>query len=183
MFKKRQVKDRTTRKRVLKEVFEESDSESNDEDLKPVKAEFKKRKIVVDKSKVKSEEKPKVAGSSLKHLFKADTLLEEEHKSTEKAAERIKKAQEPQKRDSKGGKLYTGSIKVQKTTRWKPRSVHIKDNTVVDFQRDVCKDFLKNGYCGFGDSCKFLHYREGYTAPKQKKRQEWKDVAKKHKKY
>ncbi|GMM29238.1 U2-type spliceosomal complex subunit [Martiniozyma asiatica (nom. inval.)] len=38
----------------------------------------------------------------------------------------------------------------------------IKQNTVVDYQRDVCKDFLKNGYCGFGDTCKFLHVRDEF---------------------
>lgn len=28
-----------------------------------------------------------------------------------------------------------------------------------DFQMDVCKDYKETGYCGFGDSCKFLHDR------------------------
>jgi RING finger protein 113A len=27
---------------------------------------------------------------------------------------------------------------------------------------DVCKDYKKTGFCGFGDSCKFAHMREDY---------------------
>lgn len=34
--------------------------------------------------------------------------------------------------------------------------------TLVDFAPDVCKDYKQTGFCGFGDSCKFLHAREDY---------------------
>jgi hypothetical protein len=36
----------------------------------------------------------------------------------------------------------------------------------VDLQASLCKDFYETGYCGFGDSCKFLHDRpsEGIAA-------------------
>jgi RING finger protein 113A len=33
---------------------------------------------------------------------------------------------------------------------------------VTDFAPDVCKDYKQTGFCGFGDSCKFLHAREDY---------------------
>jgi RING finger protein 113A len=42
----------------------------------------------------------------------------------------------------------------------KPVAANIRTTTITDFQPDVCKDFLKNGYCGYGDTCKFLHIRE-----------------------
>lgn len=32
----------------------------------------------------------------------------------------------------------------------------------MDYQPDVCKDYKETGYCGFGDSCKFLHDRTDY---------------------
>lgn len=34
----------------------------------------------------------------------------------------------------------------------------------MDYQPDVCKDYKETGYCGFGDSCKFLHDRSDYAA-------------------
>jgi len=34
--------------------------------------------------------------------------------------------------------------------------------TITDFAPDVCKDYKQTGFCGFGDSCKFLHMREDY---------------------
>ncbi|KAK2766141.1 RNA-splicing factor [Arachnomyces sp. PD_36] len=36
---------------------------------------------------------------------------------------------------------------------------NIRTITVMDYAPDVCKDYKQTGYCGFGDSCKFLHDR------------------------
>ncbi len=33
-----------------------------------------------------------------------------------------------------------------------------------DYQPDVCKDYKETGYCGYGDSCKFLHDRGDYKS-------------------
>lgn len=41
----------------------------------------------------------------------------------------------------------------------KPIAENVKTTTLTDFQPDVCKDFMKTGYCGYGDTCKFLHIR------------------------
>lgn len=59
----------------------------------------------------------------------------------------------------------------------------IKANITLDYQRDVCKDFLKNGYCGFGDTCKFLHYREEYKKVERAGEQDWEKTSSKRKKY
>ena len=34
----------------------------------------------------------------------------------------------------------------------------------MDYQPDICKDYKETGYCGFGDTCKFLHDRSDYLA-------------------
>lgn len=40
---------------------------------------------------------------------------------------------------------------------------NIRTITVTDFAPDVCKDYKQTGFCGFGDSCKFSHFREDYS--------------------
>ncbi|POY71971.1 hypothetical protein BMF94_4980 [Rhodotorula taiwanensis] len=39
---------------------------------------------------------------------------------------------------------------------------NVRQITVVDYQPDVCKDYKETGFCGFGDTCKFLHDRGDY---------------------
>lgn len=39
---------------------------------------------------------------------------------------------------------------------------NVRTVTVIDYAPDVCKDWKQTGFCGFGDSCKFLHAREDY---------------------
>ncbi|KAK0195105.1 hypothetical protein F5146DRAFT_996812 [Armillaria mellea] len=64
--------------------------------------------------------------------------------------------------DSIGGK----NKEVPKAMRVGPqRSTNtIRTVTIVDYQPDVCKDYKETGYCGFGDTCKFLHDRGTYLA-------------------
>ncbi|XP_063928093.1 E3 ubiquitin-protein ligase RNF113A-like isoform X2 [Zophobas morio] len=42
-----------------------------------------------------------------------------------------------------------GSTNIRATIRW-------------DYAPDVCKDYKETGYCGFGDTCKFMHDRGDY---------------------
>lgn len=41
---------------------------------------------------------------------------------------------------------------------------NVRMTTFIDFAPDVCKDYKQTGFCGFGDSCKFLHAREDYKS-------------------
>lgn len=57
---------------------------------------------------------------------------------------------------------------------------NIRTITVTDFAPDVCKDYKQTGFCGFGDSCKFLHAREDYKQGWQLDK-EWESVGNKSK--
>ena len=52
-------------------------------------------------------------------------------------------------------KMKTGPIRA---------TANIRNITLVDYQPDVCKDYKETGFCGYGDSCKFLHDRGDYLA-------------------
>ena len=43
-------------------------------------------------------------------------------------------------------------------------SGNIRNTTRFDYQPDICKDYKETGFCGFGDSCKFLHDRSDYKS-------------------
>ncbi|KAF8837684.1 hypothetical protein BDN67DRAFT_991644 [Paxillus ammoniavirescens] len=70
----------------------------------------------------------------------------------------------------KGQKAYRTHLKkdkeVPKAMRVGPQrgTSTIRTVTIVDYQPDVCKDYKETGYCGFGDTCKFLHDRGTYLA-------------------
>nr|XP_027195382.1 E3 ubiquitin-protein ligase RNF113A-like [Dermatophagoides pteronyssinus] len=65
-----------------------------------------------------------------------------------------------QKKDTPFGNASSGHVRkgpmrapdnIRSTVRW-------------DYQPDICKDYKETGFCGFGDSCKFLHDRSDYKA-------------------
>ncbi|PIL36050.1 hypothetical protein GSI_01710 [Ganoderma sinense ZZ0214-1] len=69
----------------------------------------------------------------------------------------------------RGQKAYKSHIRknqeVPKAMRVGPQRSNnstIRTVTIVDYQPDVCKDYKETGYCGYGDTCKFLHDRGTY---------------------
>eukprot|EP01067_Filipodium_phascolosomae_P001831 Filipodium_phascolosomae@DN2165_c0_g1_i5.p1 len=52
---------------------------------------------------------------------------------------------------------------------------NIRISCRFDYQPDICKDWKETGYCGFGDSCKFLHDRSDYKSGWQLEK-EWEEA-------
>ncbi|XP_057450303.1 zinc finger CCCH domain-containing protein 1-like [Lotus japonicus] len=56
-------------------------------------------------------------------------------------------------------------------------SAHIRVSARFDYQPDICKDYKETGYCGYGDSCKFMHDRGDYKSGWQLEK-DWDDAEK-----
>lgn len=72
------------------------------------------------------------------------------------------------KRDTAAGNASSGMVR-----RGPIRApAHLRATVRWDYQPDICKDFKETGFCGFGDSCKFLHDRSDYKHGWQLEQQE-----------
>ncbi|EKX73869.1 conserved hypothetical protein [Theileria equi strain WA] len=64
--------------------------------------------------------------------------------------------------------IREGSIAASKYTGLygpvRASGTNIRTTLRIDYQPDVCKDYKETGYCGFGDTCKFLHDRSDYKS-------------------
>ena len=54
---------------------------------------------------------------------------------------------------------------------------NVRTTTFFDYKPDVCKDYKLTGFCGFGDSCIYLHDRGDYKQGWELER-EWENVTK-----
>jgi len=41
---------------------------------------------------------------------------------------------------------------------------NLRITSMFDYKPDICKDYKETGYCGYGDSCVFLHDRSDYKS-------------------
>ncbi|KAK4242065.1 hypothetical protein C8A03DRAFT_11754 [Achaetomium macrosporum] len=102
------------------------------------------------------------------------------------------RAMPPKKSDSDKDSMPDGTYKglanqtsyIQRNPNAPQRTVgpikaptNIRTITITDMAPDVCKDYKQTGFCGFGDSCKFLHAREDYAHGWQLDK-EWENVTK-----
>ncbi|KAF8610121.1 hypothetical protein BDV93DRAFT_517298 [Ceratobasidium sp. AG-I] len=124
-----------------------------------------------------NDDGPDVQWRAGQGISREEAELELEAMDGEEAAEVLRKAARDAERDElpddgqyRGQASYKNHIKKReggeppKAMRIGPQrgSNTIKTVTVVDYQPDVCKDYKETGYCGFGDTCKFLHDRGTY---------------------
>ncbi|NXK59729.1 R113A protein, partial [Sylvietta virens] len=105
-------------------------------------------------------------------------LYTEKERDAQAISERSQKIQE-ELRGKEKKKIYRGINNYQKYMKPKDTSMGNASSGMVrkgpvrakknlratvrwDYQPDICKDYKETGFCGFGDSCKFLHDRSDY---------------------
>eukprot|EP01135_Chromosphaera_perkinsii_P000511 Nk52_evm5s106 gene=Nk52_evmTU5s106 len=98
----------------------------------------------------------------------AEEKVIRERKKEEKHIEGKEGERVYEKKDSKFKRAMQGPVQA---------AANVRTTCVFDYQPDVCKDYKETGFCGFGDSCKFLHDRSDYKSGWQLDR-EWEEKQK-----
>ncbi|KAF7801286.1 zinc finger CCCH domain-containing protein 1 [Senna tora] len=102
---------------------------------------------------------------------------------TETEFSREARADKLKKRKGTNEKLYEG---IKNYTNYKDDGSHhgplraspyIRVSVRIDHQLDICKDYKETGYCGYGDSCKFMHDRTDYKSARHLEK-EWDEAHK-----
>ncbi|EHY57009.1 RNA-splicing factor [Exophiala dermatitidis] len=178
-FKKRNVKSKNIRKREATPPQTDSDSgftSSEDEEGRQIKRRRKNAGVTASSAEIPKprpvvdEQTPAavvVAPTNKDDATKRSDWYDEE---VDKKAERGSvKPTDPLAPDGtyKGAANYQSFIQKNPDRAGKQvgpvkSSSNVRTITVTDFAPDVCKDYKQTGFCGFGDSCKFLHAREDY---------------------
>lgn len=176
-FKKRGTKSTIRKRLATPPPADDSDSgftSSEDEQGRQIKRRRKDAGVIAS-SKIENVARPAenrtdsttLAVPNLKDADVATKTSNWYDEGTEKAA--TKHTARPTESDG----TYKGTANYQSFIQKNPErearqvgpvksSTNVRTITVTDFAPDVCKDYKQTGYCGFGDSCKFLHAREDY---------------------
>jgi len=60
-------------------------------------------------------------------------------------------------------------------------SSYVRMTTYMDYKPELCADYNKSGYCGFGDNCIYIHDRTTYVSGNELDRR-WEELQKQKKK-
>uniref|UniRef100_H2YYZ6 RING finger protein 113A n=1 Tax=Ciona savignyi TaxID=51511 RepID=H2YYZ6_CIOSA len=127
----------------------------------------------------KSTQSAKASGPDDMGATKVFELDTSKDRDAQAVFERAQKLQEELKSGVADDKVYRGAagyrqfIKPKDTAQGNASSgmvrkgpirapEHLRATVRWDYQPDICKDYKETGFCGFGDSCKFLHDRSDY---------------------
>lgn len=149
-----------------KQAAKSSSSASSGEDGEKISVSYKsKRTHVIDG--------PRDQGATA--VNEMDTELDRDAQAIYEKSLQINKEQEGKADDKvyRGVNNYTQFYKKKDTAAGNASSgmvrkgpmrapAHLRATVRWDYQPDVCKDYKETGFCGFGDSCKFLHDRSDY---------------------
>lgn len=166
MFKKRKITAHTQRPTKLTEKKNELDAETEKEHASGIAQTSVVKKAPVTKLDSKL---PQPSESSVSENPTTPVL---KRRSSDSNDEKPKDIEQKSSLGVFNGKLnvanFIGMPQDRTSTNKfgppKAASAHIRSTTMTDYAPDVCKDYKLTGFCGYGDSCKFLHIREDYAA-------------------
>ncbi|KAJ2696133.1 RNA-splicing factor [Coemansia sp. IMI 203386] len=100
------------------------------------------------------------------------TVEPEVHSAHKGSRKPTKKSVSETLKDKDAGDAYTGKtgytnrVSGTGSRRAGPfkAPTNVRSTSVFDYQPNVCKDYKETGYCGYGDSCIFLHDRGTYKS-------------------
>ncbi|XP_067140750.1 E3 ubiquitin-protein ligase RNF113A [Centruroides vittatus] len=137
---------------------------SSDSDEAPVSLSYKSKKSAqregpADMGATATLETETEKDRDAQSIFERSQKINEEVKDDDKVYRGINNyMQYIKKKDTAQGNASSGMVRkgpirapenLRATVRW-------------DYQPDICKDYKETGFCGFGDSCKFMHDRSDY---------------------
>jgi RING finger protein 113A len=103
--------------------------------------------------------------------YDTEWLLQTDEQEKSKKSNKMAKIEEKVMDEKKptNSKMQRGPIRAPANLRVTAR---------FDYQPDVCKDYKETGFCGYGDSCIFMHDRGDYKSGWQLEK-EWEEAQKK----
>lgn len=184
---------KSTKKRKITltdELEAEVTTENIEEPIPSIKSTANAHQKVLEETKLdfayKNTEVTTATGPSATASNEYDTELDRDHRTRrQEALDRSKTLAKEGKLDSEyhGLKGYQQFLMQKDTARGSAASdknrlagpVRAAGNLRVtcrfDYKPDLCKDYNETGFCGFGDSCVFLHdrteYKSGYQIEKE----------------
>lgn len=189
-------RDSNDEDKKVKEDRSDSDSDDEQSASKKVRQElaFRKEKFSNKKDDLfvtytadKNAKSSTPADQGATRSYELDT---ETNKDSQAVFERAKKINDELKQKDSDDKIYRGMNNYQQFIEQKDTAIanassglarnkgpmrapsNLRTTVRWDYQPDVCKDYKETGYCGFGDSCKFMHDRSDYKHGWQLER-EW----------
>jgi len=155
--------------RVILQRHDDDDSSSDDQshdDLSSLRSKTKRAKVA--DTSISTQQQPSSTSTATKE--NPSMLMSSIAASKSLAADRISISDQhthfkPKEHSSKTERetptLSVPSKMPAKSDRFAPIKVsgYARNISRFDYQPDLCKDFFETGYCGYGDSCKFVHDR------------------------
>lgn len=159
----------TSRRGALRKTRTALEEEGDEDEEEPVEA-FAKRRRAVGAKKATVEGEQETVGAKQGKESTATSVA-----AVDAASKDATEAQT--NADVEGDGLYHGMAKykdyragfrredtAKAADKYGPKRApdNVRRTVLVDYQPDICKDYKETGYCGYGDSCKFLHDRGDY---------------------